>query len=313
MDKDRMLRVLCAAAEARTFKDAARDLHVSPQVVTRAITALEEVCGEPLFHRNTRGIRITAFGARYAAQARAVLAEMDALFVVPEAEPSVGVAGVVRVTVPRSLGPTVVPVLGRLGAAHPGLRLDVRLGDVRSNPVEDEIDVGIRLGHLPDGGLVARRAGKIAFRNVGTPALLRRCGPLRGSEALREVPVSVMLDHNSGLVWPWEFADGREWRPEDPAFVCDDVHAHRDGVLAGAAVGQLPHFLVDDDLEAGRLCPFLVRDAPSPWDVFVYRARTTGVPLRTRAVFDALLQAVRALLGPKLSRARLAELAQAVG
>ena len=58
-----MLRLFVAAAEAKSFKEAALRLHVSPQAVTRAVQELEEHLGELLFHRNTRANRITDFGA----------------------------------------------------------------------------------------------------------------------------------------------------------------------------------------------------------------------------------------------------------
>ncbi|WP_425119199.1 helix-turn-helix domain-containing protein [Burkholderia gladioli] len=62
LDRLELLTVFAAAAKASSFRDAARRLGVSPQVVTRAIRELEQRLGETLFHRNTRRVQITATG-----------------------------------------------------------------------------------------------------------------------------------------------------------------------------------------------------------------------------------------------------------
>ena len=65
-NKLEMIRIFCVAAECRNFKEAATQLGISPQVVTRAIKELEEQRGEILFYRSTRQIKITADGERHA-------------------------------------------------------------------------------------------------------------------------------------------------------------------------------------------------------------------------------------------------------
>ena len=65
-NKLEMMRIFCVAAESRNFKEAATQLGISPQVVTRAIKELEEQRGEILFYRSTRQIKITADGERLA-------------------------------------------------------------------------------------------------------------------------------------------------------------------------------------------------------------------------------------------------------
>ena len=64
-NKLEMMRIFCVAAESRNFKEAATQLGISPQVVTRAIKELEAQRGEILFYRSTRQIKITADGERF--------------------------------------------------------------------------------------------------------------------------------------------------------------------------------------------------------------------------------------------------------
>ena len=64
MNRLETLRVFCAAADAVNFREAASRLGVSPQVVTRAVRELELALGETLFHRSTRGVQLSSFGAQ---------------------------------------------------------------------------------------------------------------------------------------------------------------------------------------------------------------------------------------------------------
>src|SRR3989338_9049060 len=73
LNRMEMVRLFCAAAESGSFRAAASRLGISPQSVTRAVQALEAELGEPLFHRNTRQVHITAFGQGYAQEARLAL------------------------------------------------------------------------------------------------------------------------------------------------------------------------------------------------------------------------------------------------
>lgn len=57
-NKLEMMRIFCVASESRNFKEAATQLGISPQAVTRAIKELEEQRGEILFYRSTRQIKI---------------------------------------------------------------------------------------------------------------------------------------------------------------------------------------------------------------------------------------------------------------
>ncbi|WP_374403718.1 LysR family transcriptional regulator [Niveibacterium sp.] len=288
-----MLRVFCAAADAGSFKGAAMRLGISPQAVTRAIHELEALQGELLFHRNTRRIQITAFGEALAARARACVGELDALFASAKDQEQNELAGVVRLTAPSSIGRLrVLPVLTALGSAHPQLQLDVRLNDQIVDVVDERIDIGLRIGFPRDNRFVVRAVAKVHFRVVGTPALIARVGLPASIAELDRVPTTGMVDRNTGRAWPWLFADGEHAAPAQPAFMCDDAEAEAAAVLAGIAFGQIPDFLADQHIAAGRLVPVLQDLAPDPWDLYLYRPQRGPVPARIRLVFDALVSAL---------------------
>lgn len=57
---------------------------------------------------------------------------------------------------------------------------------------------------------------------------------------------------------------------------------------AGLAFGQLPSFLVDSHLAAGRLVAVMRAVEPAPWDIYIYRPQRGPLAQRLRLVFDAV-------------------------
>lgn len=293
LNRQELLRTFQMAAECASFREAAQRLGASPQTVTRAVKQLEEHYGELLFHRSTRQVRITAFGEQLLARVRPVLAEMAALFDAPAQVPAAQLAGRVRITAPRVLGRAcLVPALARLAAVHPAISLDVRLSDVFADVVDERIDVGVRIGSLRDSRLVARRVGQVAFSLVATPALVARCGAPQRVEDLASRPVTALLDPNTGRIWTWYFAQGRQFTPGPATFVTDDPDAELQAILAGLAFGQLPDYLAAPLVRQGRLVRLLPEWAPQPWDIHVYRPQRGPVPARVRLVFDEIAAAI---------------------
>lgn len=280
------------AAESANFRQAAIRMGISPQVVTRAVKELEFVFGELLFHRNTRQVRITAFGERLLQRARDSINALDDLFLDNNHGKDDALAGTVRIAAPGVLARSyLLPVLNRIALEHPRITLDLRLSDVITDAVNDKIDIGIRIGFLRDSRYVARAVAQVAFFFCAAPSLLTRHGVPQTIEELMQRPVTAMVDRNTGRLWPWYFAGGRQVTPRLPAFVTDDPETERRAVLDGIAFGQLPAYMAMPYLRSGALTTVLPALAPPPWDLYVYRPQRGPVPARVRLVFDALLDA----------------------
>ncbi|GAB3252588.1 LysR family transcriptional regulator [Chitinimonas naiadis] len=288
-----MLRIYCAAAEAASFKEAAARLGISPQAVTRAVRELEELTGELLFHRNTRRNHITEFGEQLAERSRMAVRDMDALFLQPRKAADTELAGTVRITAPSAIGRShLMPALAALGVAHPGLRLDLRLSDQVVDVVDEQIDVGVRIGFFRDSRFVARRAGQIRLLVVATPELIARVGRPKRIQDLEHLPVTGLADRKSGRPWHWYFRNEQQWSPREATFMTDDSEAEMGAVLGGLAFGQVATPTLLPYLQNGRLLTVLDEYAPAPWGLYVYRPQRSPVPARTRLVFDHLVETI---------------------
>ncbi|MGJ7543051.1 LysR substrate-binding domain-containing protein [Variovorax sp. LT1R16] len=287
------LRVFCTAADAANFREAAVRLSVSPQVVTRAVRELEDELGEPLFHRSTRGVQLTDFGRHLAERARAAVGGVDELFHRIDRRALSQHTGTVRVTAPQVYARLIPQALAPLLAAHPGLVLDLRLSEQHADVVDQQIDIGVRVGPLRDARFVSRTVGKMPLLVVGAPSLLQKVGTPRDLEALSALPLTALIDRSSGRPWPWAFSRKRLVTVSSPAFVTDHIDAECAAVVAGLGFGQLIAPLAEPWLASGALVEVLQAEAPAPWPINIYRPQRAPVPARVRLVFDALVLALR--------------------
>src|SRR3989344_5566828 len=162
LNRMELLKILCAAADANSFRGAATRLSISPQSVTRAIQELEQQFGEILFHRNTRQVQITAFGQSLVEQARQTLESVDHLFQRNRRGATNEISGRVGLTAPHAIGRRfLVQLLVPLLREHPGLQVELRLEDEMTDAVSAQIDIGIRVGMIRDRRYIARPMAKV--------------------------------------------------------------------------------------------------------------------------------------------------------
>lgn len=285
-----MVRVFLTVADCASFREAAEQIGTSPQKVTRAVQELERLMGEALFHRSTRQMKITDFGAQLALDARSAVASFDQLFDRAEQAGEEGISGRVGLTAPQAIGKLYLAgYLAEFRQQYPKLTIDLCLDDELTDAVVSKIDIGIRVGTVRDRRFIARTVASVPLMVVASPALLASHGLPATISELKAMPLSLLLDRRSGRGWPWMFADDQSFIPEQPGFICDDPETELEMVLRGAVVAQVPLYLAQAHLAQGTLVELLPEWAPPALDLVLYRTRSGPVPKRIRLVYDFLL------------------------
>lgn len=287
-----MMRIFCAAAEATSFKEASAKLGISPQSVTRAIKALENKVGEPLFYRNTRQIHITDFGEQLAQRARESIANIDDIFMRSNKIDAADMAGVIRIAAPTTFGRRFLPpILSSIAINYPNISFELKLSDAIADVVEQQIDIGIRVGFLRDSSFVARATSKMYFYTVAAPSLIKRVGAPQTITELLELPSIALINASSGKSWPWYFDDGQQYKHKHVSFLTDDPETELNMVLSGNGFGQIADCLAAPHLQSGKLVRVLIQHTPPPWDIYVYRPQRGPVPARIRMLYDEIANA----------------------
>lgn len=170
------LDIFARVARTGNMSAAGREMGLSPAVVSKRISLLEERLGARLFQRTTRQLTLTETGEGYFKRV------VDILSLVEEAEDYVSrrntkPRGTLKVSVPTSFCRFhIAPHLPAFLARFPDIELDVHLSDHFVDIIREGFDVAIRIGELEDSSLVAR---KLAAENrviCASPLYLERAG-----------------------------------------------------------------------------------------------------------------------------------------
>jgi DNA-binding transcriptional LysR family regulator len=168
-------RLYTRVARLGSFSAAARECGLAQSQVSRMIAELEAGLGARLLTRTTRAVVPTEAGLEFLARMEPILAAID------DAENSVRetgeLRGVLRVAMPSTMAICVVlPRLSAFTERHPSLRVEVMLDDRWQDMIREAVDVGIRVGSLPDSAGTARLIGTMHRVVAASPAYLERHG-----------------------------------------------------------------------------------------------------------------------------------------
>lgn len=164
------LEIFSTVVAAGSMSAAARELGLSPAVVSKRLRRLEDRLGTRLMQRTTRQIALTESGQGFYERAVAILASVE------EAEAFVSkrqaeAHGTLKVTAPRAFGRLhIARHLGVFMAKYPNLSVNLVLSDEMVDIVGEGYDLAIRIAELPDSSLVARRLAEVTQVLVASPA-----------------------------------------------------------------------------------------------------------------------------------------------
>jgi DNA-binding transcriptional LysR family regulator len=258
LDRFLCIQAFVRVAEAQNFASAARQLGVTPSVITSRIKQLESFIQAPLFHRSTRKVGLSEAGQNFLDECAELIAHVDSVtdrMRLAQGTPS----GMLRLQVLPGFA------LGHLGRAlkdfsaeYPHINLDISVSDKSVNPADEGYDVALQIFPPPSENLISRTLFPVRRVFCAAPQYLQR-------RPAPKVP-NDLLAHNIGLysAYPtrnrWNFRrDDKEITIELPARIrSNSVHLLHDFALTGGGISCLPTLVCGDDLANGTLVPLLI-------------------------------------------------------
>lgn len=275
-------------AQTGGFGRAGRRLSQSKSMVSRRVARLETQLGAQLLSRTTRGVALTEAGRDFKDRGERMLAEMEAA---RDALAGGGgeLVGALRISAPLSFGMThLAPVLAELAERHPRLSIDAAYSDRKVDLIGERFDAAVRMGHLEDSSLIARRIAPIRAIVVANPGYLARRGTPMAPQDLADH--EILLQQGAEA---WPFQDGKRLVTvrSESRFKADSAHALAAAAAAGLGIAMIPSFLASGFIERGELVP-LMFDYPVPEaGLYVVRPPPAGPATgKVRALTDLLVE-----------------------
>ncbi len=268
IDQLRQMAIFAKTIDHGSFRGAARELRLSPSVISHHISALEEHLGVALMYRSTRKLTLTREGERLLGATRKMLeaAEGELLELTSQAtEPS----GELRLTAPSVASQSqLIDAIAAFSRAHPRVRLTVDFSDSRRDLIEDGFDIAIRMGFNAKNTATSRVLFHVERTLVGSTDFVASKSPVDNPKQLEDwkwlglAPVQNV---------PLTFQKGRA-RPvtikPDILISSNDAQALYRLARAGAGLAIIPEFLATSDLKSGTIEHVLPQWEVKPIDAF---------------------------------------------
>ena len=241
------MRAVVAVDRTGSLGRAAALLHLSQPALTVQLREAEASLGLRLFDRGARGAAATELGRPLVEAFARVLEDLDAVLAGAK-EAAAGRTGLVRLAVLPSVGATVLPpVLLRLRAANPGIRVVVR------DAVADGVVELVRAGAVEIGiGIELERDPEIEVTPLFEDRMVAVLPAGHRFEARRTVPVAalagealVLMDPRSSVRALFDRACRAAGTSPLPAYEATYMSTAVALVRAGLGVGVLPSSAVD--------------------------------------------------------------------
>lgn len=286
------LDIFARVARTGNMSAAGREMGLSPAVVSKRISQLEERLGARLFQRTTRHLTLTETGAGYFKRV------VDILSLCEEAEDFVSrrntkPRGLLKVTMPTAFSRLhVAPYIDDFLARYPEIELHVHVSDAFVDIIREGFDLAIRIGELEDSSLVARRIAPDTRVLCAAPSYVEKHGAPKN---LPDLEVHNCLVADSVEVWRLDGPEGEVQVRPYGTVRSDSGEFVRELVLSGVGLGLLSTWDVGPALRSGSLRVVLpaYRGAASTGVHAVYPSREF-MPAKV----DVLIEFLADLYGP---------------
>lgn len=295
MDRLGQLRVFIAVAEEQGFAAAARKLQTSPPAVTRMVAALESSLGVQLLVRTTRAVRVTDAGQQYLEHARQILDAMQAADEAVSGE-SAAPRGKVNVTAPALFGRLhVLPIVIEYLNTYPETEVETLFVDRLVDFVDDGLDIGIRIGELPDSSLRATRVGEVRSVLVASPGYLKLNGIPESPDALKQHTIVASSAGEFSRNWKFSDVSARGIRV-NPRLTTTTNDAAIEAAALGFGITRVVSYQVTAECESGELKRILQDWEPAPLPVHIVHREGRFTTGRIRTLIELLKERLSQVL-----------------
>ena len=240
------LRLFELVAEAGSFTEAARRVHMSQPALSRQIGALELAIGAKLFHRHARGLAMTHEGEQLRAATHDMQDRLERTRQAIDASRDKP-TGEIRLTTTVSFGSTwLARHLGDFLDIYPDITVNMMLSDNDVDLTKREADVAIRF-HLPfQAELVQKPLIGIRHYLCASPDYIARHGAPHTIEDLDSHRLlaygTTAPEFLKGINWALEL--GHQGAPREAALTINNSHGVLQAVESGAGIAALPSYLI---------------------------------------------------------------------
>jgi DNA-binding transcriptional LysR family regulator len=261
--------------------------------VSRKVAELESHLKTRLLHRTTRQLSLTEAGASYVAACRRILEDIG------EAERTAtgeyaAPKGELVVTAPVVFGRLhIVPVVAEFLAQYPEIDIRLVLTDRVVHMMDEQVDVAVRIGELPDSALMATRVGTVRRVVCASPAYLATHGvPARPRDLSGHNCITFEV-LESKRAWVFEAGKSELSVPVHSRLAVNTAEAAIAAAILGVGLIRVLSYQVADAIRDQTLRVVLDTFESAPLPISLVHTGQAPLPLKLRAFLDFVTPRLR--------------------
>ncbi len=275
-----------------SLSGAAEHSGMTRSAISKQLSALEKKLGVQLLQRSTRRLTLTEAGKHFLEEARTVAGALDDVLTLKE-EIQGQASGRLVVSCSAGIGKIhLVPLLIEFNKAYPAVQIRLQLEDRIVDLIDEQIDLAIRVGHLPDSTQIARRIGQMQWVICASPEYLARRGtPEKPIDVLRHD--CLYYQNSQSALNRWHFAGphGEQTIKVDGALSINDSTALIEAARRGMGLLWVDKSEVLRELQTGELVRiFQDYSHGDAYPVYARYSARKYLPAKTRLFLDFLVK-----------------------
>ncbi len=284
------IAIFVEVAQTKSFSRTSEILGMPKSSVSRRIAQLEKTLGLQLLNRTTRKIELTEYGKRYLQECLPILEQAEIAHEKLKQVREVP-KGHLRISTPVDLALIwITPFLGEFSKLYPEITMDLDLSPRSVDLISEHYDIAIRIGKLPDSGLIVKHLASFPCFLFACPAYFENCDELTSPKQLqhheficvgkkREMPLTLVNGKDKIKM----NVNGR--------FSLNNISAAIQLAASGLGIIVISEFMVKKEIETGKLVRILPAWNVAPVSVSALTT-TRLLPAKTRVFLEFIAEKI---------------------
>ena len=291
MDRLTSMKIFVRIIQLGSFTAVALEMAMTQSSISKKMSALETQLGATLLTRSNRQVLLTEIGTNYYEHCLSILNQVE------EAEAqtkdyTLKPKGNLRINVPVAFGRKyVVPYLPQFMKTYPDISIEVSFLDRKIDLLNDGFDLVIRIGHLADSNLVARKLGGCPRVVVASSEYLKRKGIPQDLHDLKDHDCLVYTNLATINIWHFSYRGEEVSIQVNGSMQSNSSDAILECVLSGIGIAVMPNWLIQPQLDSGELLTIMDDFIPTELPINAVYPQNNYIPLKVRCFINYIREA----------------------
>jgi DNA-binding transcriptional LysR family regulator len=243
--------------KAGGYSSAARKSGISKAQLSRHVSALEAMLGVRLLHRTTRTLSLTEQGREFFLAYSGIEEKCE------EAVNTLKhdfheLSGTVSITAPVDFGIQFLPpMVHEFSKQYPNLNIVLSLSNEKEDLAAKNIDVAFRIANQLENSDLKSKTLKTFRRPIcASPLYFKdKAIPIHPNELKHYRCITGVYTDMETIYPQWQFCVNNRWVKYklEKNLQIDSTFAQVELIKAGAGIGRVPEFFIQEELESGKI------------------------------------------------------------